>query len=73
MAHESLLFGIGTLVIGGAGFWLRSWIIAETPKGRLLVETVGIAKARVIVGGFFLLLVGVGILLAGGWLVPLRW
>ena len=67
------MFGIGTALIGGAMFWNRDWLLVETPKGRTLVEAVGLAKARTILVGFCLLLVGFGVLLAGGWLAPLRW
>ena len=61
------------LAIGGVGFWKRNWILSETPKGRFLVAAIGTAQARMLVAGFFLILVGVGVLLAGGWLAPIRW
>lgn len=73
MSRESLIFGIGSALIGGALFWNRDWLLGETPKGRTLVEACGVAKARVILATFGLLLVGFGALLAGGWLAPLRW
>ena len=73
MSRESLIFGIGSVLIGGAGLWNREWLLAETPKGRLLVEAVGLAKARVMLAGFCLVLIGFGGLLASGWLAPLRW
>ena len=73
MSRESLIFGIGSALIGGAGLWNREWLLAETPKGRTLVEALGLAKARVILAGFCLVLIGFGVLLAGGWLAPLRW
>ena len=73
MARESLIFGIGTALIGAALFWNRDWLLGETPKGRTLVEAFGVAKARVILAVFCLVVVGFGVLLAGGWLAPLRW
>ncbi len=73
MTRESLIFGIGSVLIGGAGLWNRDWWLAETSKGRTLVEAAGLAKARVVVAGFSLVLIGFGVLLASGWLVPLRW
>ena len=41
MTRESLLIGIGCALIGVAGLWNRDWLLAETPKGRFLVEAVG--------------------------------
>ncbi len=73
MTRESLIFGIGSALIGGALFWQRNWLLVETPKGRTLVEACGIAKARVILAACGLILVGFGVLLATGWLAPLRW
>lgn len=73
MPRESLIFGIGSALIGGAMFWHRNWLLIESPKGRTLVEAFGVAKARVILAAFGLVLVGFGVLLAGGWLAPLRW
>ncbi len=73
MTRESLLIGIGCALIGVAGLWNRDWLLAETPKGRFLVEAVGAGRARGLMSLFFLLLMGVGILLAGGWLKPVRW
>jgi hypothetical protein len=73
MSRESLIFGIGSALIGGAGLWNREWVLAETPKGRTLVEAVGLAKARLILSGVCLVLIGFGVLLAGGWLAPRRW
>lgn len=73
MTRESLLIGIGTALIGGAGMWNRAWLLAETPKGRFLVEAVGASRARGLMTTFFVLLVGVGLLLAAGWIQPIRW
>ena len=73
MPRESLIFGIGSALIGAALFWNRDWLLGETPKGRTLVEAFGVAQARVILAAFGLVLVGFGVLLAGGWLAPLRW
>ena len=73
MTQESLLFGIGSVLIGVAGLWNRGWLLAETPKGRFLVEAVGPGRARVLITAFFTILVGMGVLLASGWLKPIRW
>ncbi len=73
MPRESLIFGIGTALIGGTLLWNRDWLLVETPKGRTLVDAFGVAKSRVILAAFGLVLIGLGVLLAGGWLVPLRW
>jgi hypothetical protein len=73
MSRESLIVGIGTALIGAAALWNRNWLLAETPKGRTLVEAFGVAKARTILAAVGLVLIGFGVLLAGGWLAPLRW
>lgn len=73
MTQESLLVGIGCALIGGAGLWNRDWLLAETPKGRFMVETLGAGRARGVMSLFFAALIGAGILLAGGWLQPIRW
>ena len=73
MSKESLIIGIGTALAGGAGLWQRNWLLTETPKGRFLVEAVGPGPARWVIVGFFLVVVGLGVLLAGGWLAPIRW
>lgn len=73
MTPDSLLIGIGCALIGVAGLWNRNWLLAETPKGRFLVEMAGATRARAMISLFFLFLVGAGILLAGGWLQPIRW
>ncbi len=73
MTSESLLIGIGSALIGGAGLWNRNWLLTETPKGRFLVEAVGAGWARGLITVFFVIVMGAGILLAGGWLQPIRW
>lgn len=73
MTSESLFIGIGCALIGGAGLWNRDWLLAETPKGRFLVEAVGAGRARTIISLFFLFVLGAGIMLAVGWLKPIRW
>ncbi len=73
MTPESLFIGIGCALIGGAGLWNREWILAQTPKGRFLAEMAGASRARALISLFFLFLIGAGILLAGGWLQPIRW
>jgi|JI7StandDraft_1071085.scaffolds.fasta_scaffold1048898_2 hypothetical protein len=73
MTPDSLLIGIGSALIGAAGLWNRDWLLTETPKGRFVVEMAGAGRARFIISLFFLFLMGAGILLAGGWLQPIRW
>ena len=65
--------GIGTALAAAAGLWHRNWLLTETPKGRFLVEAVGPGRARWGIVGFFLVVGGLGVLLAGGWIAPIRW
>ena len=73
MAWESLVLGIGTALIGAVGLWHRDWFLTETPKGRFLVESIGVDRARWWSAGFFLILLGAGVSLALGWIQPIRW
>lgn len=73
MERETLLLGVGTMLIGVIGLWRREWILTETPKGRFLMESIGADRARWWIVGFFLILLGMGVSLASGWLRPLRW
>ena len=73
MSKESLFVGIGTALTGAIGLWHRNWLLTETPKGRFLVEAVGPRTARWIIAAFFVIVFGVGVSLAQGWLTPLRW
>lgn len=67
------MLGIGTALAGAVGLWHRDWLMVETPKGRMLVEAVGPSTARWIITGFFVIVIGCGVSLAGGWIAPLRW
>lgn len=60
-------------MVGLAGIVRREWLLAETPKGRLLVESLGIVRARVFLVGVCLVILIFGALLAGSWLKPWRW
>lgn len=73
MSRESLFLGIGTALIGAVGLLRQQWLLAETPKGRMLVESVGWARARWLHGAACLGLLVFGALLATGVLAPWRW
>jgi hypothetical protein len=73
MSRDSLILGIGTALVGLAGIVRREWLLSETPKGRLLVESLGIVRARVFLVGVCLVILIFGALLAGSWLKPWRW
>lgn len=73
MSRESLILGTGTALIGAVGLLRREWLLAETPKGRMLVESIGISRARVLHATACLILLIFGALLATGLLTPLRW
>lgn len=60
-------------MVGLAGIVRREWLLSETPKGRLLVESLGIVRARVFLVGVCLVILIFGALLAGSWLKPWRW
>lgn len=73
MSRESLFLGVGTALIGLVGLLRQQWLLAETPKGRMLVESLGLARARLFHGVLCLGLLAFGVLLAAGFLAPWRW
>lgn len=73
MPRESLVIGIGTALVGVFGLLRREWLLAETPKGRFLVTSMGLQKARSVVMFLCGVLLIFGSLLATGVLQPLRW
>ncbi len=73
MPREQILIGVLSAMLCVVGLCRESWLLAETPKGRKLVASLGGRRAQWVLR--CLLAVGVlfGLLLALGVVNPLRW
>ena len=65
--------GAAIAVICGLGIWQAQWCLAETAKGRRLVDAFGSGRALLMWRMFLLLGVAFGVALAAGFVNPVSW
>lgn len=65
--------GAAIAFICGLGIWRAQWCLAETAKGRRLVDAFGSVRALLMWRMFLLLGVAFGVALAAGFVNPVSW
>lgn len=65
--------GAAIALVCGLGIWRAQWCLAETAKGRRLVEAYGTARALLMWRTVLLMGVAFGAALAAGLVNPVSW
>ena len=73
MVNSQVFLGAAIAFICGLGIWQAQWCLAETAKGRRLVDTFGSARALLMWRMFLSLGIAFGMALAMGFVNPVSW
>lgn len=73
MVNSQVFMGAAIAFICGLGIWRAQWCLAETAKGRRLVDAFGSVRALLMWRMFLLLGVAFGVALAAGFVNPVSW